>query len=137
MYDRYFEDLYCEAQLNGIKFIRGRLSEACENQDGTLLVKAEDTLTGKPIKMSVDLVVLLVGMEPSKESAELSDILKLEVEADKFLKPLDDHLNLNLTSQKGIFVAGTCTGPKSVAETLADARSAAFRAACYVNGNCN
>ncbi len=138
MYDRHFEDMYCEAQLKyGIRFIRGRLSEACENQDGSILVKAEDTLTGKPLKMSVDLVVLLVGMEPAKDSEQLSGILNLEVESDKFFKPLDNHLNLNITSQIGVFIAGTCSGPKSVAETIADARSAAFKAACYVNGNCN
>ncbi len=37
MFDRYFESIYYEAQTKyGIRFIRGRLSEACENQDGTL-----------------------------------------------------------------------------------------------------
>ena len=60
MYERYFEDLYLEAQQKwGVNFIRGRLSEACENPDGTILVKVEDTLAGKPLKMSLDLMVLL------------------------------------------------------------------------------
>ena len=40
MYDRHFEDLFCEAQFKyGIKYFRGRLSEAGENRDGSILLK--------------------------------------------------------------------------------------------------
>ncbi|NJO70443.1 MAG: CoB--CoM heterodisulfide reductase iron-sulfur subunit A family protein, partial [Bacteroidetes bacterium] len=47
MYDRYFEDLYKEAQVkHHVQFIRGRLSEAFENPDGTVMIKIEDTLWG-------------------------------------------------------------------------------------------
>ncbi len=138
MYDRYFEDLYYEAQANyGIRFIRGRLSEACENQDGSIMLKAEDTLIGKPLKMNVDLVVLLVGMVSPCNVAHLKRKFLVDASSDNFIKPLDNHINLNLTLVEGIFVAGTCTGPKSVAETLSDARSAAIQAACFLNGNCN
>jgi heterodisulfide reductase subunit A2 len=138
MFDRYFEDTYYEAQSKyGIQFIRGRLSEACENMDYSLVLKAEDTLSGKPLKMTVDLMVLLVGMTSSRGTTDISNKLLIELDKDKFLKTFDNHLNLNVTTRKGIFVTGTSTGPKSVAETLADARSAALQAACYLNQNCN
>lgn len=60
MSDRHFEEMYFEAQEKwGVQFIRGRLSEASENQDHTILIKVEDTLTGLPLKMNVDLLILL------------------------------------------------------------------------------
>jgi heterodisulfide reductase subunit A len=126
MYDRYFEDIYLEAQAKyKIRFIRGRLSEACENPDHSLILKAEDTLSGRPLKMTVDMMVLLTGMTSSKGTANAVNPLNLEVDKDKFLKGANNHSKINISNREGIFLAGTCTGPKSVVETLADARSAA------------
>lgn len=56
MYGKHFEELYREAQEKyDIQFIRGRLSEASEKIDKSLLIKSEDTLSGRPLKMNVDL----------------------------------------------------------------------------------
>jgi heterodisulfide reductase subunit A len=137
MFDRYFEDLYLEAQTKyGVNFIRGRLSEASENQDGSIVLKVEDTLAGRPLKMSVDLMVLLVGFNASKGTCDIVEKAGLKVGADRFITPLDNHAQTNNTDVNGIFVSGACTGPKSVAETLTDARSAALKVACYLN-KCN
>ncbi|NWJ49721.1 MAG: CoB--CoM heterodisulfide reductase iron-sulfur subunit A family protein [Bacteroidetes bacterium] len=127
MFGRHFEELYREAQEKyGIQFIRGRLSEASENKDKTIIVKAEDTLLGKPLKMTVDLMVLMVGMELSKSIVPLVEKMQLEVGMDRFIMPLDEQLYPNKTKQEGVFVTGTCTGPKNIPETLNDARSAAL-----------
>ena len=53
LFGKKFEDFYIKAQKDyGIHFIRGRVSEVCENIDGKVIVKAEDTLVGKPIKVT-------------------------------------------------------------------------------------
>jgi heterodisulfide reductase subunit A2 len=136
MYDRYFEDIYYEAQTKyKIRFIRGRLSEACENPDQTLILKAEDTLSGRPLKMTVDMMILLVGFTGSKGSENSAISLKLPLDNDKFLKSMDNHTKHNFSNFEGIFLAGACTGPKSVVETLSDARSAAIQAYKYLNIN--
>jgi heterodisulfide reductase subunit A len=50
MFGQNFEELYLEAQQKwGITFIRGRVSEIAENIDGSLQLKAEDTLSGRPM----------------------------------------------------------------------------------------
>ena len=67
MSGQFYEELYRQAQENyGVKFIRGRISEAAGTFDGKVQIKAEDTLLGLPLKMSADLLVLMVGMEASK-----------------------------------------------------------------------
>jgi heterodisulfide reductase subunit A2 len=127
MFGRHFEELYRVAQEQyGIQFIRGRLSEATENKEKGIIVKAEDTLLGKPLKMTVDLMVLMVGMELSDTLAPLATKMQLEVGADRFITPFDEQLFPNNTRKEGVFVAGTCTGPKNITETLNDARSAAL-----------
>jgi heterodisulfide reductase subunit A2 len=135
MYDRHFEEMYYEAQEKwGIRFIRGRLSEAAENPDHSILVKVEDTLTGLPLKMKVDLLILLVGMVPSPETMKLSAMLGLREGDDRFLSPADEHFLANSTDQPGVFLAGTLKGPASIASTITDARAAALQVAGYLSG---
>jgi len=135
-FDRYFEDTYFEAQTKyGIQFIRGRLSEASEDMNGAIILKAEDTLIGKPLKLTVDMVVLMVGKVSSTGTQELSKRLSIQLDEDRFIKTLDSHTLFNFSNKEGIFVAGTCTGPKTITETIADARSAAMQAASYLRNN--
>jgi len=127
MYGQGYEELYRSAQENyNIQFIRGRLSEASENMDESLLIKAEDTLSGRPLKMNVDLLILLVGMEPSAGTSCLGKSCKLEFDNSGFIKTKDPHTQRNYSTEKGIFLAGTCSSPMSVNDTIENARSAAM-----------
>ncbi|MCK9399785.1 MAG: FAD-dependent oxidoreductase [Bacteroidales bacterium] len=134
MFGLDFEALYKESQEKwGVHFIRGRLSEAFENQDGSVLVKVEDTLAGRPLKMKVDLLVLMSGMVTSSGTKKLMDIMELETDENRFLQPADRQLQANETGIPGLFLAGTCTSPKSIDETIADSRAAALRIMEYLN----
>ena len=127
MFDRYFEQMYHKAQSHfGVHFVRGRLSEVSETVDGKILIKTEDTLLGRPMKLTVDMLVLMVGMQACAATAELAEKLDLKVSAsDHFFETKDLFLRGNQAHAKGIFLAGACTGPKSLPDTLQDARSAA------------
>ena len=134
MSDRHFEEMYYEAQQKwGIHFIRGRLSEASENPDQTILVKVEDTLTGLPLKMTVDLLILLVGFVPRPETRIIARKLNLKEGEDGFLSPEDVHTAGNSTNIPGMFLCGTLKGPASIENTIADARAAALQIAGYLS----
>lgn len=134
MYGLSFEEIYNESQEKyGVTFIRGRLSEASENKDGQLIIKVEDTLLGRPMKMTIDLLVLMVGMTPSEGTSNLIKMLNLETNSSHFIASKDEHTQSNITSQEGIFVAGAATSPKSIDDTLADARGAAVEIMKYLN----
>lgn len=127
MYGKHFEELYREAQEKyDIQFIRGRLSEASEKIDKSLLIKAEDTLSGRPLKMNVDLLVLLVGMEAGKGTSDAASTCAIRCEESGFVKTSDLFLKTNLSTAEGIFVAGSCTAPMSINDTVLHARSAAL-----------
>jgi heterodisulfide reductase subunit A2 len=126
MYGKNFEELYREAQEKfDIQFIRGRLSEASEKIDKSLLIKSEDTLSGRPLKMNVDLLVLLVGMEAGKGTTNAAATCGIGCEDSGFLKTTDSFLKSNFSEQEGIFLAGSCTAPMSINDTILHARSAA------------
>jgi len=133
MFGRHFEELYKESQEKwGVSFIRGRLSEANENADGSILLKVEDTLAGKPLKMKVDLLILLAGFVPSGGTKTIGKMLGLPFGDDGFITPKDEHTSTNLTDIQGVFVTGSCTGPKSIQDSIADARAAATQVANYL-----
>ncbi|MFH2095225.1 MAG: FAD-dependent oxidoreductase, partial [Bacteroidota bacterium] len=135
MYGMHFEAIYKKAQSKyGIQFIRGRLSEASENMDSTIMLKVEDTLAGKPLRMNVDILVLLVGFIPSKGMIEIGRLLGLEFGVNGFYKTRDQHTLTNVSNVKGVFFAGACTAPKTVTNTITDARAAASAVASYLNG---
>ena len=128
MFGQNFEEIYIEAQQKwGITFIRGRVSEIAENIDGSLQLKAEDTLSARPLKMNFDLVVLLVGIIPAFSNKKIGKSAGLAFSSGDFLACNDAHINRNETKTPGIFVTGTCREPLSIAETLTDAKAAAAK----------
>ena len=135
LFGKKYEDFYIRAQQEfGIQFIRGRVSEVGETLEGRLQVKAEDTLSGKPLKVQLDLLVLMAGMTCNPEVAELARMARLDMDSDGFLKSRDNLGGINESNRPGIFYAGACTGAKTVPETLAEARSAALAIHRYMQG---
>ncbi len=133
MFGLEYEQLYLDAQAkHGVTFIRGRLSEAAEDINGNLVIKAEDTLMGKPLKMTVDLLVLMVGMEANDQDTLIKSI-PLTTGKERFIQPLNGFTLNNYTEQEGVFVAGTCSGPKNIPETLADVRGACLAIREYLS----
>ncbi|PLX06649.1 MAG: FAD-dependent oxidoreductase [Marinilabiliales bacterium] len=132
MAGQFYEELYRKSQEKyGVTYIRGRISEAAGTMDNRIQIKAEDTLSALPMKMTVDILVLMVGIESSISTTELStqnNILGLY----GFSKGQGLYGNDNITDKKGLFLAGTCKRPLTLPETLADGRSAAFEISNYL-----
>lgn len=134
MFGRGYEDLYLKAQNKyGIRFIRGRVSEVAEDVNGCLVVKAEDTLTSRPLKVTLDLLVLMSGMSKNDDNDKIADMLGIETEEDGFLSLSEPALNNSLTVTEGVFLAGSVTGPKTLPETLNEARAAALSVHKYLS----
>ncbi len=127
LFGKKYEDFYIMAQRDyGIHFIRGRVSEVGEAIDGRVVVKAEDTLSGKPVKVTLDLLVLMAGIVCNPDAQHYARELGVAVDDDGFLKSRDNVFSVTESSRPGVYFAGSCTSPKTVPETLAEARSAAL-----------
>jgi len=133
MWGQGYEELYREAQEQyGIYFIRGRISEAAATFDGKVQIKSEDTLMGLPLRMTPDLLVLMIGMEPSKGTKLLANSCNC-VEEYGFFKTINPILADQKTDYAGLFVAGACKRPMNISDVLADARAAAIEINEYLN----
>ncbi|MCD4770622.1 MAG: FAD-dependent oxidoreductase [Bacteroidales bacterium] len=136
MFGPYYEELYRESQEKWVvNYIRGKVSEASENIEGRLVIKAEDTLSGRPITMEVDMLVLMVGMQNAKAGLTLQEKFGIETGVNGFFKIKDNHYGNNLSDVDGLFYAGTCTAPMNITDTISHARSAAVEITEYLNKN--
>ena len=126
-YAKGFEEYYQRAQSeHGVRFIRCRISSVMEDPETNNLIISYEREDGKLEKEEFDLVVLSVGLEPSRKADELAQKLDIELDDYGFCKtspfaPLE-------TSRPGVFVCGAFQGPKDIPETVAQASGAAAKA---------
>lgn len=134
MFGPGYEEMYREAQQQyNVHFVRGRISEVSPNIDNRLQIKAEDTLTGRPLKIGVDMLVLLIGMRSNDLNVSLQDDSGLRRQDSGFMQPKDSFLHNTESNVEGIFYAGAITAPKNVAEALNDGATAALSVKAWLN----
>ena len=97
-----------------------------------LLLKGEDTTFGKPLELEMDLVILSVGMEPSRGTREIAGIFSLPLEPHGFIATVGGPLDAVSPPVPGIFAAGTAAGPKDIVDSIMEAGSAAMEASHYL-----
>jgi len=127
-----YEEFYAKALNQGVKFVRGRVSEIIPQSDGKILVRAEDTFLARDVEGTFDLVVLSTGIAPPPTLPELARKIGASLGEDGFL--VERHYKLKpVDSQKeGIFACGCVLSPKDVRETTLEAMSTASRVATFV-----
>ncbi len=133
-FGRRFEEFYSKAREDWVTFIKGIPSEIKEQpQTNNLVITAEDVLSGFLLEAEVELVVLAVGMIPSKTSEELSRILHIPRGTDGFFLEAHPKLRPVETNTAGIFLAGSCQGPKEIPESIAQGKAAASSVATLLS----
>ncbi len=133
MSGQFYEELYRKSQEKyNVNYIRGRISEASQTIDNRIQIKAEDTLSRLPLKMTIDMLVLMIGIESSDSTTNLASQLDIAGEYG-FAKSLGLFLNDNKTKHEGMFLAGVCKRPLTLPETMADGRAAALASLEYLN----
>jgi heterodisulfide reductase subunit A len=121
-----WEDLYTRAREAGILFLRGRVEELTAADAGGVSITGHNELFQVPSEDRVDLAVLAVGLTPGNSGA-LRGVLKLPADPDGFFLEAHPKLRPLETVLDGIFLAGTCQGPKDLSESLAQASGAAAK----------
>ncbi len=133
MYGFWEDQLYWKAQEEyKVNYVRGIVTEILKKGD-KLLMKGEDTTMGRPVEVLMDLIILSVGMEPSKGTLEMAQVFKLPREDHGFLATVGEPLDTVTTPVPGIFVAGAAAGPKDIEDSVSMGGAAAVKAVSFLN----
>ncbi len=126
------EEFFEDTQEKGVLFTRANVAEINPTPKG-LLIRGEDTLFNEPFEREFDLAVLSIGMSPPVDNRFISSLLKISLDKDKFF--LEAHVKLRPydTALKGIFIAGACSGPKDIEESINHGRASAVKLFGFLN----
>jgi heterodisulfide reductase subunit A len=99
-----------------------------EQQGNKTIVKTKDLLTNKTeFEIEADLVVLVTAMVPRSDSKQIAEKLKIPIGTDKFYNEIHPKLRPVETVINGIYLGGSCQGPKNVSESVKSSLSAAAK----------
>ncbi|MBU1072505.1 FAD-dependent oxidoreductase [bacterium] len=116
-----------------VRHVRGRPAKIQEDPaTGDLTVWVEDFRTGRPNKLEAGMVVLSVAALPPRGSAELADVLGVELDAQGFYRRRDPENAPAELSRRGVYVAGSAGAPAIIPECVAQGGAAAVEAAVHV-----
>jgi len=122
-YEEFVQDAM---EQHRVMYLRGRVFRVFRDGD-KLKVWGVDTLIGKNVEVSADLVVLATAMVPSPGARELAR--KLNIISDEYGFFTEAHIKLRpveaLTA--GIFLAGTAQWPRDLPDTISSASGAASK----------
>jgi heterodisulfide reductase subunit A len=125
----FMESRYRELRERGVQFITYRPEKRPEVEvDADRVgVRFQEPVLGRPVEVHPDLLVLSTGLEP-RDNASLNGLLGLELNEDGFLQELDPKYRPVDLNRPGVFACGTALSPRSMSETVVQARAAAMRA---------
>ncbi|GHT21216.1 disulfide reductase [Planctomycetales bacterium] len=95
--------------------------------DPYYIVKGVDTLSGKPVTVEADMVVLASAMCATKGSDKIAQMLGAGYDEFGFLTEGHAKLRPVETNSAGVFLAGACQAPKDIPEAVAQASAAAAK----------
>ncbi len=121
-YEEFVHRTMAEEQVT---YIRGRVSRVIEH-GGKLEVLGVDTLSGRPVTIDADMVVLAAAMGAG-DRGQIASTLRIAADTDGFFKEAHPKLRPVETLTAGIFLAGTAQAPKDIPDTVAQASAAAAK----------
>ncbi|MFB0515136.1 MAG: 4Fe-4S dicluster domain-containing protein [Candidatus Neomarinimicrobiota bacterium] len=128
-----YEEFYDRLLEEGNHFIRGRVAEVTDwamipEEEGKLVIRAEDTLVGMVRRIPVDMVILAVGLEPVHDAEEVRRLFNISCGAEGWFLERHPKLAPVSTFTDGVFLAGVCQGPKDIPDSVAQSGAAAAEA---------
>ena len=123
--------VFYETCKNDFRFIRSIPVDIFGDANDRLTLRVFEEAVGEATMESFDLVVLSIGIMPNPDNAGISEQLGIDLDRDGFLA-CKDPLKKTVTSQNGIFVAGTASGPNSIPGSMAQAGQAAGEVLKYL-----
>jgi heterodisulfide reductase subunit A len=122
-----YEEFYTKVEGEGVTFLHGEVA-GVGRENGKLVVRCDEPFAGQPDRVEVDMVVLGVGMEPRRDAGEVAALFGVSRSEDGFLLEKHPKLAPVDTASEGIYLAGTCQGPKDIPDTVAQSGAAAAAA---------
>ena len=122
-----FDEFYRRAvEEFGVHYVKGMVGKVTP-EGKKLRVQGSDLLFGKQLTIDADLVVLAAAIEPDSSARHLATMLTASMDTNDFFTEAHPKLRPVESPTAGIYLSGTCQGPKDIPETVSQAGAAAAK----------
>ena len=133
-----YEEFYHKLLEEGVHMIRSRVAEVTDwamtpEEEGKLVMRAEDTLISFVRRVPVDMVVLSVGLVPHEDAQDVRRLFNISCSSEGWFLERHPKLAPVNTFTDGIFIAGACQAPKDIPDAVGQAGSAAAEAMVLID----
>jgi heterodisulfide reductase subunit A len=122
-----YDEFYTRARDLGVNFVAGLPSDIRVEPNGSLKFDVYDKGTNRLLELHPDLIVLANGIVPNTDAERISALFHVSRSADGFLLEAHPKLRPLESAVAGVFLAGSCQGPKDIPDTVAQASGAAAK----------
>ncbi len=131
----FSETFYTRARQQGVVFVRYEESRkpVVSRDNGSLRVTVHDDTLGLDLQIPADLVVLSTGIEADPVNRRIGQFLKVPLTSEGFF--LEAHMKLRPVDfmTDGVYLCGLAHAPKTIDESIVQAKAAAARAASVLS----
>lgn len=127
-YEKYYNRAKDEYKVRYVKCMISSVKELQQTKELRIRYLNPE---GKMTEEDFDMLVLSVGLKPTRDTLELAKILDVELNQYNFCQLKE--LSGVETSRDGIYVAGVFSGPKDIPETVMQASAAAGDTAAFLS----
>lgn len=136
------EELYSSTAKRGVMFLNfdqregiPQITKSDPKDCCEMLIEFKERLSNTQIEVPADMVVLLVGMEARDDAKQVAHHVGVSKCGNDFFIEKHPKLDPVATTTDGVYIVGSCQGPKDITDSVAQARAAAARIlACITQG---
>ena len=139
-FGKQYEAFYERVQRDNVRFIRfenlngsGVPPVQVSQENEKIKVSSIDLFSGQPREEIVDMVILSTGMEPRGDQRAVAKTFGISTSPDGFFLEKHPKLAPVETATGGVFLAGTCQGPKDIPDSVAQGGAAAAAALSLID----
>jgi heterodisulfide reductase subunit A len=103
------------------------IRQADRTDDCNMIIEMNEKLSGESIEVPVDMVILMVNMEAHDNVKEVVHAIGVSLCGNQFFIEKHPKLDPVATTTGGVYIVGTCQGPKDIPDSVSQARAAAAR----------
>ncbi len=128
------EEFYTETSRKKVMFLMFDqenelpvIRKADKKDNCSMLIQLNEKRTGKTLEVPADMVILMTAMEARETVKDIAHVAGISVDNNKFYIEKHPKLDPVATTTNGVYIAGSCQGPKDITDSVAQARAVAAR----------
>jgi heterodisulfide reductase subunit A len=128
------EELYLKTAGKDVVFLMydqhrqlPEIRRAPANEECEMLIEIDEKLSGETVEVPADLVILMTAMEGREDAKEVARSVGISMCGNDFFIEKHPKLDPVATTTDGVFIAGSCQGPKDIPDSIAQAKAATAR----------